>query len=142
LHLRRLHLRRLHLRGHRDAAVVLPWRLLGTTDPIPTEGHWLVEVHPAVALGAWWEGPLAMARYKPGGRKAASDVRAARRVLIEHLQRSHGFPDGDPDERSDDRVDAWAAWRLASLLMSGDVARWGPDDGAYYLMPPSQAWPG
>lgn len=119
-----------------------PWRLCGVGDPAPRAGRWLVEVHPAVALGAWWPGPGPMPRYKAGGKSSASRVREARRGVVSWLQREHAFPAGEPASFTDDHIDAWLAWRLASLLLEGGAAAWGPEGGGYYLMPALMAWPG
>ena len=68
-------------------------------------------------------------------------AREERRGVVSWLQREHAFPAGEPASFTDDHIDAWLAWRLASLLLEGGAAAWGPEGGGYYLMPASMAWP-
>ncbi len=108
----------------------------------------LAEVHPAVAVAAWWleqatiERP--MPRYKPGG---TANVEAAREGLV-HVAKflQTRFGDAFPFDAilsskgaggSDDRLDAWIAWRLAFDWTRGDARAVGPAHGGSYLLPNS-----
>lgn len=117
-----------------------PWTLLKVGDQPPRSGHHIAEVHPAVALGAWWDGKWPMPCYKLGGGRKAQAVRAGRLSIVQWLQRAHGFPQGAPDSFTDDHVDAWVAWRLGAGLLRGDVVTWGPRVGGNYLMPTIEPW--
>ena len=80
----------------------------GTSEPRPL----VVEVHPAVAIGAWWLAsacPDPLPRYK-------GDARACARVAAEL-----DFP--PTSGKDDDTLDSFVAYRLGELFIQGD-ARW------------------
>ena len=120
----------------------------GEAASVPSPPCVLAEVHPAVAVAAWWleqatiERP--MPRYKPGG---TANVEAAREGLV-HVAKllQTRFGDAFPFDAilsskgaggSDDRLDAWIAWRLAFDWTRGDARAVGPAHGGSYLLPNS-----
>lgn len=92
----------------------------GTSEPRPL----VVEVHPAVAIGAWWLAsacPDPLPRYK-------GDARACARVAAEL-----DFP--PTSGKDDDTLDSFVAYRLGELFIQGD-ARWlGSARTGGYVMP-------
>lgn len=120
-------------------------RLVQASDlAVADDQSWLAEVHPAVAVAAWWSalGPRrAMPRYKPGGKTTAEDARANLQRTVRVLERI--LPNGPrPSEAlvgehgwDDDRLDAWVAWRLGCDLLAGRAQAVGPTDGGTYVLP-------
>lgn len=97
----------------------LPFHLVDEND-LPTEdGHYVAEVHPAVALWLWGvsaDEPISDWRYK-------KDSTALTRLwkMLEHrllsiglLKESHGF-----EPSNDDELDAFVAWTLGTLWAEG-----------------------
>ena len=123
----------------------------GEAASVPSPPCVLAEVHPAVAVAAWWLEPAPierpMPRYKPGG---TANVEAARKGLVEVAEfLRNRFGDTFPYEAilaskgaggSDDRLDAWIAWRLAFDWTRGDAHAVGPAHGGSYLLPTSVSW--
>ena len=111
-----------------------------------TDQPWLAEVHPAVALAAWWVGQGKsdpMPRYK-GERKGAREGLCA---VAEFLGLSHDHPalfdvimKEDGVGQPDDRLDAWIACRLAREWTQGTAHPVGAPDGGSYLLPTSLSW--
>ncbi len=83
-----------------------------------------IEVHPAVALGAWWVEagcPEPMPRYK--GRPEQC------RMIAEALD----FPVGSAVD--DDALDAFVAHRLGELFLDGRASCVGDRSAGGYVMP-------
>jgi hypothetical protein len=116
----------------------LGWRLCDTTYP-NSEGRFVVEVNPAVALAFWWlqagvDSP--MPRYKKGGTGAARvNAREAaknRAFIREELESTLSIP--EEACQTDDVLDAWVAWHLLEDFAVGKAALLGtPTEGAYLL---------
>lgn len=111
----------------------------------------LAEVHPAVAVAAWWleQAPVErpMPRYKPNGTVNVEAAREGLLCVARFLQLRFGdaFPfdaivAGAGAGGSDDRLDAWIAWRLAYDWTRGAAHAVGPADGGSYLLPTSVPW--
>jgi hypothetical protein len=98
----------------------LPFQLIAEGDFPDKPGHYIVEVHPALALWLWcgfeppsWRGPW---NYKQNG----SIRRTLWQLLREHLQDedipfSTGVGELEFEPSSDDELDAFVAWVLGML---------------------------
>ncbi len=123
------------------------------TDPLALEagGAWVAEVHPAVAIGAWYQHyglgkhhePKKLPRYKQDNATARevfkallSDVDELHRLLPLTLPMDELL-----EEATDDRLDAFVAWALGMLLLNNQAVLWrglAPKEGitrGYYVMP-------
>ncbi|MCA9534521.1 MAG: DUF429 domain-containing protein [Myxococcales bacterium] len=97
----------------------------------------VVEVHPAVTLARWW---VAQPRTQPlpkykGLRKdaAAAAIRAIRTELTNEVV----IPEAAAI--SDDRLDAWIAWKMAMDFSTGDAVWTGSPQAGGYVVPPLAA---
>lgn len=115
-------------------------------------GAWVAEVHPAVAIGAWYKHhelgkhhePPKLPRYKQNKGKSR-DVLAA---LLDGVDELRNLVSGpllsellSNKKYGDDELDAFVAWALGKLLLAKKAELWrglGPDEHAtrgYYVMP-------
>lgn len=96
--------------------------------PANDERFVAIEVHPAMALGAWWieaRRPDSLPRYK-GSPGACRMIAAAL-----------GFPDGAGED--DDALDAFVACRLGELFLNGGACCVGDSQTGGYVMPQCSA---
>lgn len=97
-------------------------------------GAYLVEVHPAVAIGLWWlaDGDGTLRRYKPGGATRAAAAARSLQALAPVLQERTGL--GPAFFRDADTTDAAVAFSTALAFVQGE-ARWlgSPQDGGYVI---------
>ncbi len=112
----------------------------------------LAEVHPAVALAAWWVGQGAsgpMPKYKDERKNARSGLRKVAEFVRDHVDATCPIDDiltekdavlSDVAGLPDDRLDAWIAWKLAHDWTNGAAHPVGPPDGGSYLLPTSLDW--
>ena len=128
------------------AHLVLPGQTFATV----SASCMLAEVHPAVALAAWWVGqvkPGEMPRYKGGKRQLSALTKDIADFLEPRFPTTSpcAFPraaifntklPGQPD----DRLDAWIACRLAHDWTENEAHPVGPPDGGSYLLPTSLNW--
>jgi hypothetical protein len=88
----------------------------------------VIEVHPAVAIGAWWldaASSTPLPRYKGKSKECA--------CIAEKLRLPSGCEDND------DVLDAFVAYRLGELFLEGDACWVGDPATGGYVMPRCQA---
>lgn len=88
----------------------------------------VIEVHPAVAIGAWWldaASSTPLPRYKGKPQECAC------------IAKTLGLPSGC--ERDDDVLDAFVAYRLGEMFLKGDACWVGDPETGGYVMPCCQA---
>jgi hypothetical protein len=124
------------------AHLVLP----GQTFTTVSASCMLAEVHPAVALAAWWVGQGKsdpMPRYKDERKGAREGLCAVAEFLglpVKHPSLYTDIMKEGGSGQPDDRLDAWIAWRLAHEWTQGTAHPVGAPDGGSYLLPTSLAW--
>lgn len=91
---------------------------------VPSDGPAAIEVHPAVALGAWW---IEAKCSEPMPRYKQDPVACARIASV------LDFPSGA--SASDDTLDAYVAHRLGELFLVGDALWVGSPRIGGYVMP-------
>ena len=107
----------------------------------PGPGRRLIEVHPAVAIAVWWclfDVPGKMPKYKSiprkdGGREAQRRALAAIADALAPLDPPEAVRD------SDDRLDAWVAWRLGRDFLTGEAELVGSVAAGGYVLPTGAA---
>lgn len=112
----------------------LPLRHLAEGGP-PTDGRWVAEVHPAIALWIWFG---ALDSYKGAGGKVESARLLSR--LVDAVPASLR-PSVNEETATDDHLDAYVAWLLGRLWgssatsLGGEVRLLGNATDGSFLLP-------
>ncbi|MBI3200092.1 MAG: DUF429 domain-containing protein [Myxococcales bacterium] len=103
------------------------WKLAPTILPA-TLGRFVFEVNPSVAWAFWW---IAAGIGVPMPRYKGQDSKRGRDALVANLTSLSIPPEA---AKTDDTLDAWAAWRLLRDFIEGRAEMVGdPRQGAYLL---------
>ncbi len=107
----------------------------GPEDVKPGSVH-VVEVHPAVSLAVWWLEFgcwKPMPRYKGAGNEGGEGLE----TLVRRLRSRSDLEIPDECVESDDKLDAWVAWRMAHDFVHGGASWAGCPDRGGYILPDS-----
>lgn len=95
---------------------------------LKSDGPFIIEVHPAVALGVWWKDKKIQETF-PVYKKNIKNCIIIKDQLMEVL--------GYPDEKkiNDDYLDAFVAYKLGEMFLEGTACWLGDPKKGGYVMP-------
>ena len=121
----------------------LPFSLVTDSQTLSEPGHYVAEVHPAVALWLWCR-PEKESRSTSGWKyKDDDEVRAELWEILTSRLSDIGLPNGSvlPLPSNDDEVDAFVSWALGALWAEGheEVVSVGNRKTGSFLLPSQKA---